>query len=93
MTQDAGKEPFAVVTELATNSVNLTVYFWATTESYRKGILKLQSRVMNRIRTRLSAEGYSFPSNIVELQYPAAPLQVATAPAGPLALAPVPAQP
>ena len=93
VTQDAGKESFAVLTELATNSVNLTVYFWATTESYRKGILKLQSRVMNRIRTRLSAEGYSFPSNIVELQYPAAPLQVATTPAGPLAPAPAPAQP
>jgi len=85
VTQDAGKEPFAVLTELATNSVNLTVYFWATTESYRKGILKLQSRIMNRVLTRLSAEGYSFPSNIVELQYPAAPLQVATSPRPPVA--------
>lgn len=80
VTQDAGKEPFAVLTELATNSVNLTVYFWATTDSYRKGVLKLQSRIMNRVLTRLTAEGYSFPSNLVELQYPAAPLQVATVP-------------
>lgn len=84
VTQDEGKQPFAVLTELATNSVNLTVYFWATTDSYRKGVLQLQSRIMNRVLTKLSAEGYSFPSNIVELQYPAAPLQVAaTAPAPP----------
>jgi small conductance mechanosensitive channel len=83
VTEDTGKEPFAVLTELATNSVNLTVYFWATTESYRKGILKLQSRIMNRVRARLSAEGYSFPSNIVELQFPQAPVQVATAPPAP----------
>jgi small-conductance mechanosensitive channel len=96
VTQDAGKESFAVLTELATNSVNLTVYFWATTESYRKGILKLQSRVMNRIRTRLAAEGYNFPSNIVELQFPQAPVQVATATpalAGSPAPTPVSAQP
>jgi len=88
VTHDEGKQPFAVLTELATNSVNLTVYFWATTESYRKGVLKLQSRVMNRVLTRLSAEGYSFPSNIVELQYPAAPLQVAAASASAPGLAP-----
>lgn len=80
VTQDADKESFAVLTELATNSVNLMVYFWATTDSYRKGVLKLQSRIMNRVLIRLTAEGYSFPSNLVELQYPAAPLQVATAP-------------
>ena len=79
--QGDGKDPFVVLNELATNSVNMTVYFWAATDSYRKGVLQLQSRIMTRVLNKLTAEGYSFPSNIVELQYPAAPLQIAaTAP-------------
>ena len=85
--QGDGKDPFAVLEELALNSVNIKVFFWATTDSYRKGVLELKSRIMNRILVKLTAEGYSFPSNIVELQYPAAPLQIESknAPAEPKA--------
>ncbi|NML63589.1 mechanosensitive ion channel family protein [Hymenobacter sp. RP-2-7] len=74
-----GKDPFAVVEELALNSVNIKVFFWATTDSYRKGVLELKSRIINRILVKLTAEGFSFPSNIVELQYPPAPLQIQSA--------------
>jgi len=76
--QGEGKQPFAAVQELATSTVNIKVYFWTTTDSYRKGVLVLRGRIMNAIKEKLLAQGFGLPADIVELQFPAAPVQVAT---------------
>jgi small conductance mechanosensitive channel len=76
--QGDGKQPFAAVQELATSTVNIKVYFWTTTDSYRKGVLVLRGRIMNTIKEKLLAQGFGLPADIVELQFPAAPVQVAT---------------
>lgn len=83
------REPFAVVDELATSTVNLKVYFWTNTEDYRRGTLELRSRVMNRVKIALMAGGYALPPDILELRLPtkmpALPVQVAMAEPGTLA--------
>lgn len=76
--QGEGKQPFAVVSELATSTVNLKAFFWTTTDIYRKGVLVLKGRIINHIKEQLLAQGFGLPADIVELQFPAAPVQVAT---------------
>jgi small conductance mechanosensitive channel len=78
--QGEGKQPFAAVQELATSTVNIKVFFWTTTDSYRKGVVVLRGRIINNIKEKLLSQGFSLPSDIVELQFPAAPVQVATGP-------------
>ena len=89
-------EPFVIIEALATSTVNLKVFFWADSDDYRRGVLKLRSRLMNRVKAELmAAENVSLPSDIVEVQFPktlpelrvqlveAAPGGAATGPAAP----------
>ena len=69
--QEAPRGPFAVIEELATSTVNIRMFFWANAEEYRRGVLELRSRLMNRVKsTLLAAENVSLPSDIVEVQLP-----------------------
>ena len=86
---EPGREPFAVVEELAASTVNIKVFFWANTEDYRRGVLELRSRVMTRVKIALMANGYALPPDILELRLPAkmpaVPVQVGMAAPGTLA--------
>lgn len=62
------KKPFAVVEELATNTVNIRVFFWSTTDDYKKGILITKSKVIKRVKESLIEKGYTLPANIQELK-------------------------
>ena len=71
MLSDDGHQPFAVVEELATSTVNLRVFFWAASEQYRRGVLELRSRVMTRVKnTLMAAAEVSLPADITEIQFP-----------------------
>ncbi len=72
----AGKEPFAVIDELAVSTVNVKVMFWTQTDDYRRGTLELRSRIMDRVKTALQANGFGLPADIVELQFPKKPVAV-----------------
>lgn len=79
--------PFVVVDELATSTVNLKIFFWTTTDDYRRGVLELRSDVMDRTKTVLVANGYSLPPDIIEIRLPgfqsALPIEVRMAPGQP----------
>lgn len=83
VSREPGHEPFAVLDELAASTVNVKVYFWTDTDDYRRGVLELRSRVMNRVKSALLAGGYALPPDILELRLPATmpavPVQVALA--------------
>lgn len=85
----AEREPFAVVDELAASTVNVKVFFWTSTDDYRRATLELRSRVMNRVKVALMQGGYALPPDILELRLPtkmpAVPIQVAMAEPGTLA--------
>ena len=67
MLQDAPREPFAVIEELASSIVNIRVFFWAKAEEYRRDVLELRSRLMNRVKSTLPTANHgSLPSKSVE---------------------------
>ena len=65
--QEVPRESFAVIEELATSTVKIRVSLWARAEEYRRGVLELRSRLMNRVKSTLpTAENGSLPSESVE---------------------------
>lgn len=62
------RKPFAVVEEMATNTVNIRTFFWSMTDDYKKGVLLTKSAVIKRVKERLSEEGFTLPANIQELK-------------------------
>lgn len=60
--------PYVAVDELATNTVNLKVFFWTETDDYRKGAVLLKGKVMQEIKQALLASGFGLPANIQELK-------------------------
>lgn len=65
---DAGRQPFAVVEDLATSTVNLRVFFWSQTDDYKKGVLITKGEVMRRVKESLVTQGFTLPANIQELK-------------------------
>ena len=64
-----GKEPFTVVEELATSTVNLRTFFWADTFDYKKGVLEIKSEIIKLVKEVLVREGFSLPSDIQEIKW------------------------
>ena len=60
---------FVAEDELAASTVNLKVYFWVTTEDYRRGTLQTRGRLMQSVKSRLEENGFNLPANITELKF------------------------
>ncbi|MBD0254464.1 MAG: mechanosensitive ion channel family protein [Cytophagales bacterium] len=60
--------PYATVDELATNTVNLKVFFFTETDDYKKGAVLLKGKVMQEVKKALLGNGFGLPANIVELK-------------------------
>jgi len=63
------KEPFSVVEELSSGTVNLRVYFWVRTIDYKKGVLEIKSEVIRLVKENLIREGFSLPSDVQEIKW------------------------
>ncbi len=64
------KKPTVTINEFATSTINLKVYFWIDTlkspsKTYHSGI---KTEVMQQVLFRLMEEGFSLPSDIVEIK-------------------------
>lgn len=73
---------FVIEDELAASTVNLKVFFWVTTEDFRRGTLQTRGRLMKKVKTKLEENGFNLPANITELKFYDAskPISVTTAP-------------
>ncbi len=60
---------FVAEDELAASTVNLKVYFWVTTEDFRRGTLQTRGRLMKKVKTKLEENGFNLPANITELKF------------------------
>ncbi len=60
--------PYAAVDELATNTVNLKVFFFTETDDYRKGAVLLKGKVMQEVKKALLDNGFGLPANVLELK-------------------------
>ena len=69
--QQVPRQPFAVVEELGPEAVSIRVFFWAEAEEYKRGVLELRSRLMNRAKAVLLAAGQlARPSDAVAVRLP-----------------------
>lgn len=64
------KKPAVTIQEFATSTVNLKVYFWINTfnsssKTYHSGI---KTEVMQNVLLRLMKDGFSLPSDIIEIK-------------------------
>jgi len=60
--------PYATVDDLATNTVNIRVFFWAETDDYKKAVVLLKGRIMQEVKAALLDNGFGLPANIQELK-------------------------
>ncbi len=60
---------FVTEDELAASTVNLKVFFWVTTEDFRRGSLITRGDLIRRVKTKLEAEGFNLPADIRELKF------------------------
>lgn len=68
LVKNMGMEPFVVIQEFGTSTINLNVHFWTNSRDFEGSMLLLKSEVMRLIVGRLSQEGFSMPADIVELK-------------------------
>ena len=60
---------FVAEDELAASTVNLKVYFWVTTEDFRRGTLQTRGRLIQNVKTRLEENGFNLPAEIREMKF------------------------
>ncbi|MEO5889639.1 MAG: mechanosensitive ion channel family protein [Ferruginibacter sp.] len=60
---------FVVEDELGASTVNLKVFFWVTTEDFRRGTLQTRGRLIQKVKTRLEQNGFNLPADIRELKF------------------------
>lgn len=64
------KKPAIIISELATNTININVKFWVDTFSTSKRSVhhSIRSQVMNNVIAALVSQGFSLPASILELK-------------------------
>lgn len=60
--------PFAVIDDFAASTVNIRVFFWTSTDDYRRGVLITKSYVMSIVKEQLLKNKFSLPANVQELK-------------------------
>lgn len=67
--KDPDKEAFTAVEDLGINSVNIRVYFWISSDDYRKDAIKIKSEVIQKVKSKLLDNKISLPANIQEIKW------------------------
>ncbi len=49
--------------------MNIKVFFWVTTEDFRRGTLQTRGRLIQKVKTRLEENGFNLPADIRELKF------------------------
>jgi small-conductance mechanosensitive channel len=66
--KDASHVSAVAVDELATSTINLGVYFWIETNNPDLSLRDVKNDLMTSVVTKLAAEGYYLPADIVEVK-------------------------
>ena len=67
--KDAEHINFVAEEALAPSTVNLKVFFWVNTIDYRKGTLEVKGRLIQDVKKKLEANGFSLPADIMEIKF------------------------
>ena len=68
ITKAEGVEPFVIINDFGTSTINLKTYFWINTYDFTGSSLQLKSVVMHQVLLRLSKAGFNMPADIIELK-------------------------
>lgn len=68
ITKAEGVEPFVIINDFGTSTINLKTYFWINTYDFTGSSLQLKSVVMHQVLLRLSEAGFNMPADIIELK-------------------------
>lgn len=60
--------PFAVVEAFTASTANIRIFFWTSTDDYRRGVLVLKSEIMIHVKDALLENGFTLPADIHELR-------------------------
>ncbi len=66
--QNGDLEPFLLLEEFGTSTVNLRVFYWVNSYNFTGHIALLKTEVMNSILLNLTQNGFSLPADIIELK-------------------------
>lgn len=67
--KDPAHVPFVLTEELASNSVNLKVFFWVKSADYRKDALLTKSSLIETTKKVFAEKGIAIPTNIQEIKW------------------------
>lgn len=68
ITHSDGVEPFVIINDFGTSTINLKIHFWINTYDFLGSTTVLKSTVMQQVLNRLSKEGFTMPADIIELK-------------------------
>lgn len=63
-----GLDPFVVIEEFSTSTINLRIYYWINHVEVHDFIPGLKTELMNNILAHLSQNGFNMPADILELK-------------------------
>lgn len=66
--QHGDLEPFLVLEEFGTSTINIRVFYWVNSYNFTGHIALLKTEVMNNILLNLTKNGFSLPADIIELK-------------------------
>ncbi|MBL3655458.1 mechanosensitive ion channel family protein [Fulvivirga sediminis] len=68
ITNAEGLEPFVIINDFGTSTINLKIHFWINTFDFLGSTTVLKSTVMQQVVNRLIIEGFNMPADIIELK-------------------------
>jgi small-conductance mechanosensitive channel len=66
--QTPGLEPFVMIENFGTSTVNLGIYYWINSDKKTKGVIALKNEAMAAGLEALTKAGFSLPADIIELK-------------------------
>ncbi|MGB6037057.1 MAG: mechanosensitive ion channel family protein [Cryomorphaceae bacterium] len=66
--QGPGLEPFVMIENFGTSTVNLGIYYWINSDKQKRGVITLKNEAMSAGLAALTEAGFSLPADIVELK-------------------------
>jgi small-conductance mechanosensitive channel len=66
--QTNGLEPFVMIENFGTSTVNLGIYYWINSDKQKRGVITLKNEAMAAGLAALTQAGFSLPADIVELK-------------------------
>jgi small-conductance mechanosensitive channel len=66
--QSQGLEPFVMIENFSTSTVNLGIYYWINSDKQKRGVITLKNEAMAAGLAAVTEAGFSLPADIVELK-------------------------